>query len=188
MSRPPRSAALLIAALAVLATGCGRHPLAPQVELPGGSGAGASFGAQIEDRPPPVSGQPGAIATLSLSANGAGTLRAGRFTVKIHKNSMKNPATITLTLPEPGGMRVEIQVSPPEANDFQVPIELVADLSDRPELNLDDQTIYWWEDVWREAGNVSTQRKDRTLTARTHTLMTAMVAGGGAAAAQRVQE
>ena len=72
-------------------------------------------------------------------------------------------------------MQVEVTVTPAEANDFQVPLELVADLTDRPDLNLDNQTIYWWSDGWQMGDDVTVQHGDDTVKARTQVLLGAKV-------------
>lgn len=171
MRRGPLSHLFSGAALALLLAGCGRSPVSPRAALPGEPGASAAWGSHADDPPAPVQGQPGANATLMVEANGEGTVSVGRFTLTIHKNSLTMPATITLTVPEPDAMQVEIEVSPAEANEFQVPIELVADLSDRPDVNLDSQTIFWWEGAWQEAQEVAVQRASRQLVARTQRLV-----------------
>jgi len=167
--------ALLLGTLALLLTGCGRDPVSPQVTLPGQPDASGFGGTQTEDPEPPVHGQPGASTVLFVSANGEGSARVGRFAVKIHKNPLRNPATITLSVTDRDAMQVDIQVSPPEANDFQVPIELTADFSDRPDLNLNNQTVFWWNDEWRAADNVTVKQGDRQLKVRTHRLAGAKI-------------
>lgn len=175
MSRTTVRSAILLGTLSMLLTGCGRDPVSPQLTLPGQLGAGGYGGTQTEDPPAPVEPQAGAGAELLVAANGEGSVRVGRFSLKVHKNSLRNAATITLTVSDPASMQVAIQVTPAEANDFQVPLELVADLSDRPDLNLDNQTIYWWDGDWQAAQDVTVQRGSKSVKARAQTLTSAKV-------------
>jgi hypothetical protein len=175
MRRTNATTAVLLGTLALLLTGCGRNPVSPQLTAPGDFGSSSFGGTQTEDPAPPMESQPGATAALSVAANGEGSVTVGRFSLKVHKNSLRRAASITLTVASPDAMQVEITVTPAEANDFQVPIELVADLSDRPDLNLDNQTLYWWDGDWQAADDVTVQHGDRDVKARSRQLLSAKV-------------
>src|SRR5439155_9728316 len=125
------SALLLFAALAAVLTSCSRMPTAPSADSPSGRGSTNQAIGQVEDPPPPpVAGQGGFVNSIALAEGEGGSITAGRFTLVIDKNSLTMPARITMLQPDPNVMQVEFEITPPEANQFKTPVQLVADCSD----------------------------------------------------------
>ncbi len=170
MRMSPLSPVLLLGAMAVFLAGCSRNPVSPDVSFPAGPGAESLAGVQVEDPPAPIEGGVGATSSVSLEAGQEGSVTAGNFRLVLHKNSLRMPATITLTQPNPNVMEVQVEVVPAEANDFQVPVVLVADFSDDPACDIDTQTLFWWNGAWEQANTVAVQHGSRSLTARTQRL------------------
>lgn len=162
----PLCSVLFLGTMAVLLTGCSRNPVSPEVSLPMGSGAEAFAGTQIEDPPAPFEGGLGATSSVTLAAGEEGKVTAGHFRLVLHKNSLKMAATITLTQSDLNVMEVQVEVSPPEANDFKVPVALVADCSGDPSCDVSKQTMFWWNGGWEQANSVAVHRASNSLTAR----------------------
>ncbi len=174
MRKTNLSIALLLGALAM--TGCGRNPVAPQAAVPADPFASSARGTQTEDpAPPDVVGEPGATGSVHVEANEAGTLQVGRWSLTIHKNSHLEAATISMTIQDPNSMEVSIEVLPASANNFQVPIELVADCTDQTNMVITDNTIYWLNEGWVPAGDVTTQAGSMIVKAKTSQLWSAKV-------------
>jgi hypothetical protein len=156
--------------LSLLATGCMSDFVAPDRAGLLQAGAEAMRGRRTDDPPPPTSGAPGANGSMSLKVGQSGTLQAGRFTLFLHKNSLKKNATVTLWVSKPDAMEAEITVSPADANDFQVPARVTADLNDQPSLDLSQVTMYYWEGDWEVPNDVTVDATARTVMATMHEL------------------
>lgn len=178
MHRTRLPVALLVAALAAAAASCSRLPNAPSADASLGRGASPSVIGRVDDPPPPVvGGGGGVINSIDLPAGVGGTVTAGRFTLVIDKNSLKMPAKITIIQPDIRDMRVEFEITPPEANDFQVPVQLVADCSQDPLDQVVQETTYWWgADGWKEAPASSVFHNELTITTHAHQLAKARIA------------
>src|SRR5262249_33377295 len=95
MRRTPVHVLPVVAALAVALTGCSRMPTAPPADPSLEKPASNPGIVQTEDpAPPPIT--PGIPNSVRLEVGEAGTIQYGAFTVQIHKNSLKMPATITV--------------------------------------------------------------------------------------------
>lgn len=162
----------LVAALA----GCSRSPVAP--ELGGAERAGAGTAAVIQTTDPsPPGGEPltPIVDQVTLHPNEFGVLRAGRFSLEIPKNSLRHFATITLTQRDPSVMQVEITVTPQSANDFKVPVHLMADCSQDELVVVRHETLFWWQGGWRQARSVALTPATRMLHGYTQKLSNACV-------------
>ena len=137
--------ALLITAMAVVLAGCSRSPVAPEPNVPG---ATSMRGTRVDDPPSPVNGGPGATSSVLLKVGDEATLKAGRFTLFLHKNALTHDATITMFVRTPDAMEVEFSVTPSASNDFQVPAHVTADMSDMPSLDLSQESMYYWDGAW----------------------------------------
>jgi hypothetical protein len=133
MRRTPIHVTLVLAAMAAALTGCSQLPTAPRPEtlapaVVSPESAPVVISQTDDPHPPGELGRSG-LDTITLDVGQSGAVRAGRFTLFIHKNSLKQPATIVMSQPDPNVMQVEFTVTPADANDFQVPVKLVADCS-----------------------------------------------------------
>jgi hypothetical protein len=181
MRRTPIHVTLILAAMAAALTGCSRIPTAPSTEAAvavAPESAPVVLG-RVDDPAPPVEAGDGRINTIALGMGQAASLQAGRFTLMIHKNSLKVPATITMVQPDPNVMEVEFVVTPASANDFQVPLKLVADCSDDSPATVQGETMFWWDGLWSEASKQSVSHDGLTITATTHTLTDAKIGPKG---------
>lgn len=162
----------VLAFVAVSLTSCSRSPVAPVVEV---ADTGASI--VVDQNPPAPEETPLApmVDAVKLHPNEAGTLVAGRFRLEIPKNSLRQHATITLVQRDPSAMEVEIHVEPASANDFKVPVHLVADCSDDDLGQLRQETMFWWQAGWREARAVAITPGNKSVHAYTHQLANAKV-------------
>ena len=162
---------VLFAALAAALTSCSRIPTAPSADSPSGRGSSNQAIGQVEDPPPPpVSGPGGLVNSIALVEGEGGSITAGRFTLVIDKNSLTMPARITMMQPDPDVMQVEFEITPPEANNFKTPVQLVADCSNDTLDHVVDETMFWWDGQWQEAPSTSVFHADRTITAHAHQL------------------
>ena len=151
MRRSSLTMVLLLGTLTAFLTGCSRNPVAP-ITAPMNGGAQSMEGIQTDDTPSDIEGGTSAVATVQILPTEEGRLTVGRFTLDLHKNTLKMHATITMRVASEDAMAVEIEVAPVEANDFQVPSELTADMSDQPNADLQSLTVYSWDGtVWQEA-------------------------------------
>ena len=132
MRNAPLPAAMLMAVLSMSLTSCSRNPVAPDSAAPTQTGTTSSMVSEIPtDTPNSDGGVPNDM-FLAVSPGEEAWLFAGRFTLHFHKNSLSMPALIRLKVSDPLATQVHIEVSPPEANVFQVQAELIANLSDLP--------------------------------------------------------
>lgn len=140
---------LLLGTLTAFLTGCSRNPVAP-ISSPI-HGAESAAGIQTDDVPTDVDGGTPSIVTAQILPTEQGRLTVGRFTLDLHKNTLKMPATITMQVASDDAMEVQIDVSPAEANDFQVAAELTADMSDQPNADLQNLTVFAWDGAaWQD--------------------------------------
>jgi hypothetical protein len=157
MRRTPIHILLLAAAMAAALTGCSQLPTAPRSETAAATTAMAAPGSapmvigQVDDPAPPSASGGGGFNTVSLAVGEGGSVQYGNFTLVIHKNSLKMPATIKIVQPDPNVMEAHFEVTPAAANDFQVPVRLVADCSNQPLDTVKNETIFWWNGQWVDA-------------------------------------
>lgn len=178
---------VLFAALAAALTSCSRLPTAPGADTQLGRGSANQAIGQVDDTPPPIEGQGGLVNSISLEEGVGGTLTTGRFTLVIDKNSLTMPTRITMIQPDPDVMQVEFEITPPEANYFKTPVQLVADCSNDPLDQVMDETMYWWDGAWQEAPATSMYHADRTITAHAHQLSNGRIAPRGEGSAIRAR-
>lgn len=143
---------LLLGTLTAFLTGCSRSPVATLTSSM--EGPATPSGVQTNDDPSDYTGGQGATVTGSFTSGDEGQLKLGRFTLDLHKNTLQMPATITMRVASEDAMEVEIEVSPAEANDFQVPAQVIADMSDQPDVR--PLGMFYWEDAhWEQTQSVS---------------------------------
>ncbi len=133
--------------LAMAMWGCSSLPTTPvldpqpnfvKVPLPPGGALSAS-----EETPSEVSGEiDGAL---------GGTLTHGRFQLVVPPGAFSGVATLTIRMPDPAEMRCELHITPEEANQFAVPVQLVADCSGAEGVDFSKLETLWFDEsagVW----------------------------------------
>jgi hypothetical protein len=109
--------------------------------------------------------------SLALDANQAGRITVGRWTLDLHKNSLRMPATITLQVDSDDATDVHVVVVPAEANDFKVPVELFASVADLPGTDFDTAWMWYREgEVWEPCEEVAAHPNQQNVVARMQVL------------------
>lgn len=166
---------LLLGTLAMFLTGCSRNPASPDLSVPVPGGA-APMAINTDDSAPEVEGGTPSIVTQAFLAAEEGRLTVGRFTLELHKNTLRMPATITMRVSSEDAMEVEIEVVPAEAADLQVPAYLWANMSDQPTTDYSGITMFeWLGDAWQEMTDCTPHPREQNLMARRHRLGNSMV-------------
>ncbi len=168
MRRTPAHVTLFIAALAAALTGCSKMPTAPTSDTTLARDDSNPGILQMPDTPPPVEG--GLSNAITLGVGDEGTIVAGNFSLVIHKNSLRMPATIKIFQPDPNVLQATFEVTPPEANNFQVPVQLQATCANELLAQVMGETVYWWDADWSVAGNVTLDHKTVTFSSKTTVL------------------
>jgi hypothetical protein len=172
---------LLVAAMAAALTSCSQLPTAPRSGTAAATTAVAAPGSapmvigQVDDPAPPSASGGGGFNTVSLVVGEAGSVQYGMFTLVIHKNSLKMPATIKIIQPDPNVMAVQFEVTPAAANDFQVPVRLVADCSSQSLDTVKSETTYWWDGQWVETPKQSVSHNNYVIIASCKALTNAKI-------------
>ena len=170
--RPFRLESLLLLVAMTLTLGsCAKLPTAPDTTKPGAT----TSVLYTDDPPAPFTGRGGIVSWIDLSANQAGTLDAGWFRLVIPKNALRSDARIAMLQVNPAEMKVEFEVFPASANNFKVPVKLIADCSRDPLADVRRETIYWWNRGWDRATGVAISPGRRLLSTHTHQLTDAKV-------------
>lgn len=157
---------LLLGTLAMFLTGCSRNPASPDLSIPTPGGA-APMAITTDEAPDDVEGGTPAQVTQAFLASEDGTLTVGRWTLTLHKNTLKMPATITMRVANEFAMEVEIEVVPAEAADLRVPAYLWANMSDQPGTDYSAVTMYEWNtDTWVEMTDCTPHEREQNLMAK----------------------
>jgi len=167
MERRWRASGLaVLAGISLLLSGCGQSPLGP-------TGSSQSAGGGASRQAPPLvtfqadgtvtyvdapcdtlQGAPGTLVDmLPVSLRGSawiigslgGVVRAGRFAVIVPAGAISGAAQVTVTMPDSTMMLCDLSISPPSANQFKIPVQLVADLSSAKLLDVSKCTTYWYD-------------------------------------------
>ena len=157
--------AILTTTLAVFLTGCSRNPVAPNIEPSGQPGTGTTVVGIVPDDPPPVSGGTPILRTVTLLPTDEVDIVVGRFTLSVRKNTLKMPATITLRVDNPEAMDVHMQITPAEANSFQSPAILTANLSDVQDFDYSTGWMDDWNGDWTPMTDVSSHPNQQNVVA-----------------------
>jgi hypothetical protein len=166
---------LMLGTLAMFLTGCSRNPVAPDVTMP--ARGAEMMGTQTNDQPAEVEGGTPMAVTATLQATDGARLTVGRFTLELHKNSLRMPATITLRVPSEDATEVVMEVVPAEAADLKVPAELSANMSDLPGTNYATIWMWYYENgLWEEYEDVAPQEMRQNVVARMDVLSNCLVA------------
>ena len=136
--------AICLAAGALIAWGCSKAPT-------------SALAPQQSTTPPfvrvPVGGaQP--FSTISSSTNSkdidgskGGSIDNGRFTLIVPPGAFTGIATVTILVPNPTVMQCQLTITPPEANHFAIPVQLVADCHDASQLNVSSLATLWYDEL-----------------------------------------
>ena len=153
--------ALLLAALTMTLTSCSRSPVAPDVTS--ASQPGTTTGVLEQDAPPATEGGTPNVVKFPFLTGEEGSLTAGRWTVWVRKNSIRMPATVTLSVADPEAMECQIEVFPPEANDFASPVIVTCNLSNVPNVNYADEWMYYWDTTWNVCANFNSREQHQNV-------------------------
>jgi hypothetical protein len=166
MRRFQLTTVLLLGAFAMFLTGCSRNPASPDLSSAMQGGA-AAMAVTTDEAPDDVQGGTPAQVTQAFLSAEEGTLTVGRWTLTLHKNTLKMPATITMRVSSEDAMEVEIEVVPAEAADLQVPAYLWANMSDQPGTDYSAVTMYEWNtDTWEEMTDCTPHEREQNLMAK----------------------
>jgi hypothetical protein len=178
-SRPGRHTALVVTALLVSA-GCSSLPTSPPEDRASRSAttaeaaeSGGMEPIQLQEpllpdsdpSPEPMPVQSVQTNKLILGALG-GQVKAGDFTVIIPPLAIKGAATVTVRQPDVDKPYVSLHVWPATANDFQVPVILVADASRMDEDLLKLAVISWYNPAtgkWEPQSATTVNLLDKTV-------------------------
>ena len=174
---PLRFAPLLLAiALAASVTSCSTAPTAPVLDPQNPGRTSSARWSDPETSPPVIETDDLRLpldtrsATSTRTINGVlgGTVQAGDFRVVFPPGAILGSARVTVTQPDLEAKEVELEISPPSANNFLVPVLLIADCKDmRPQI-LKLQTIHWWNpgtERWQEVPGVKLNLLGRSVQA-----------------------
>ena len=178
---------LMLGTLAMFLTGCSRNPVSPDVTT--ATHGAEIMGTQTNDHPSDVEGGTPTELTASFSPASGGRLTVGRWTLDLHKNSLRMPAQITIRVLNEEATEVEIEVVPAEANDLRVPAELSATMVDLPGTDYTSAWMWSWQGgVWEQCEDVATHPNQQTVVGRMQQLTKHRVAnradGGVVASAE----
>lgn len=168
--------AIALAALTLSATlmSCSQSPTAPVIDP--SQVNGNSSARWTEEDPivtetlikPVATVAPAATQTRTINGLLGGTVRAGDFRVVFPPGSIRGTAQVTVTQADLANREVELEISPPSANAFLVPVLLIADCSDMKPALLRVQTIHWWNpdtQRWQQVPGVTVNLLGKTVTA-----------------------
>jgi hypothetical protein len=175
MRRFQLTTVLLVGTLAMFLTGCSRNPASPDLSTPTQGGA-APMSVTTDEAPDDVQGGTPAQVTQAFLSAEEGRLTVGRWTLDLHKNSLRMPATVTMRVSSEDAMEVEIEVVPAEAADMQVPAYLWANMSDQPTTDYSGTTMFEWVgDAWLEMTDCTPHPREQNLMAKRSRLGNSMV-------------
>ena len=140
-----KSTRVVIAALAAAAAfglmGCSQSPVAPDLaHLQPGTQPNTQ---QTNDPSSDPNGTGPLVGSITIDGGNPGQVKAGRWSLIIPKKALKMKAHIVLIQPDPDQLNVSFEITPPEANDFQQPVTLVADLSRDANVDVLGKQLFW---------------------------------------------
>ena len=167
MSRRLRASALgLLAGIGLSLAGCSQSPLTPgDLALNGVTPPIVAFasdgtvgyvwapvGADVDGSAPLPPSLPRRVsASNSIDGSRGGTVKVGRFTVRVPAGAFSGSATVTVSMPDSTVMICDLGIAPVAANGFRTPVELTADLSAPGVADASNFTMYWYDparQVW----------------------------------------
>ena len=144
MSRGSRKSipiALALMAL-IVGVGCSSLPTRPEVGSPPAAGGVDATSGDVGPKPRQISTRP-ATTTRTINGTLGGLVSAGNFTVVIPPLAISGTATVTVTQPDVSKPVVSLEISPPSANGFQVPVILIADAAPMSTKTLAAAYVSW---------------------------------------------
>lgn len=93
----------------------------------------------------------GSILPRSVSASSVidgsrgGTVRAGRFSVKLAAGAFAGTANVTLSMADSTLMICDVSISPQSANGFRSPVQLTVDLASPGLTDAQNLTMFWYD-------------------------------------------
>jgi len=102
---------------------------------------------------------PGATSGSKL-INGllGGTVQVGRFTLVVPPLAFSGQATISINVPDPTQMKVQLSISPASANNFRLPVVLISNVSGANVPLISTLETVWFDElagVWRPVAGSS---------------------------------
>ncbi len=155
--------AVCLAATALLAWGCAQAPTAvlqPRASTPAFVRVPVSAAQRF------ASGSSSIDTTIIDGAKG-GTVTNGRFLLVVPPGAFQGSASLCITIPDASVMQCQLSISPPEANHFAVPVELVADYSGGNVVLPSQLATLWLDEVnqrWVEMPGSVVSPQGRTIT------------------------
>lgn len=158
--------ASVAAVLGIALVGCTDLPFEPSAEAPASSNGSSELpvltvapdrgvaydslpsGEELYQKYPysvyPVDGSPALSVSAKIDGSAGGSLRGGRFVLRVPAGAYDGIATVTMTLPDSTVMLCDMEISPVSLNAFKVPVDLRLDTSD---LSIDpsELSIYWYD-------------------------------------------
>ena len=143
MSRDSRrNIHVALALMALIAgVGCSSLPTEPRPES-GPPPAAADTSGTAGAKTLPISTRP-STTTRTINGTLGGLVSAGNFTVVIPPLAVSGTVTVTVTQPDVTKPVVELEISPPSANGFLVPVTLIADAGSMSTKTLAAAHISW---------------------------------------------
>jgi hypothetical protein len=163
--------------LAIGLTGCSRSPVAPITDTSAAPSAGPMVIVDGDEVPPTDGGTP-KYRTIYLTTTDEGIAVVGRFTLWVRKNSLKMPATITIRVEDPEATECQIEVTPPQANDFQSPVILYANMSDVPNFDYATGSMMVWTNDWEWATDTGSHMNQENVVGHFKKLFNTKVSDG----------
>jgi hypothetical protein len=179
-----RTLGLLSIALLLIA-GCSMLPTAPQVNVPGHSSPGSmslrdpdgggSGGGGTDPSPTPTplpSPSPDVVVSAAdtepVMGLIGGVVEAGDFKVIVPPLAITGTATVRVDQPDVSKLEVDLSISPPARNSFNVPVQLVASVPSMSLKDLSASTIKWYNpstQKWEEVDGVKVDLLTHTIVA-----------------------
>jgi hypothetical protein len=107
------------------------------------------------------------IGSAQIQGKDGGTLTTGRFTVIVPPGAYNGKSEISITVPDPKQLIVELEISPASANNFKVPVQLIADCKGLVSATeLDEVTILWFDEEtekWYEPSDPIRDHQEKTV-------------------------
>jgi predicted small lipoprotein YifL len=109
-----------------------------------------------------------------IDGEAGGQLQCGRFLLAVPPGAFQGEGTVSMSMADETVMIVDVEISPAELNDFDVPVKLCL-LTDGTGLAEEDLQIYWWDpdkSEWKAMGCDRDLSDDTTITGTAEGLLT----------------
>jgi len=145
MSRDSRrNIHVALALMALIAgVGCSSLPTRPAAQAPPTAAGPDTTSADLGAKSSPISIRP-ATTTRTINGTLGGLVSAGNFTVVIPPLAVSGTVTVTVSQPDVSKPYVNLEISPPSANGFLVPVTLIADAAPMSTKTLAAAYVSWF--------------------------------------------